>query len=346
MNKKYSIDIFTIKPIKRKLQKIENKVVAKNLFWIGCFPSKARNIGDHALTYSVQKILDLQFNDYEIYSFSRNELDKFFKCKVNKTDLIFIHSAGDFGDLYYWYQIIRKQIIASYPNNLIVQLPVSVKYESAINFESDKIFFSGRKNILILTRTLQEAELLKTNFNCKVQYFPDFVYSINPEVGKTENNKPTRKGILFVLRNDTESILTGPISKKMEKLHRPLTILNQITRKNVYVVLLKICKRIDYKILANWLKKRGYTVKDVQTFDCDITDENRETLIYSTLNYYRKYELVITDRFHAGIFCKLTDTPCIMLDSRIKGKKVIEVQDTKKYFDTFRELIEENLKVE
>lgn len=338
--------IFKIKPNKGRLQKIDNKVVTKNLFWIGCFPSKARNIGDHALTYSVQKILNTQFRDYRIYRFPRTEIDRFFKCPININDLIFIHSAGDFGDLYNWYHIIRKQIIAYYPNNLIVQLPVSVHYESAENFGCDKIFFSGRKNILILTRTLKEYELLKANFNCKVQYFPDFAYSINPKEGKTENNKPLRKGILFVLRNDDESILTGPISKKIEKLHRPLTILNKITRKNVYAMLLKICKKIDYKILTNWLKKRGYTVKDAQTFDCEITDENRETVIYSTLNYYRKYELVITDRFHSGIFCKLTDTPCIMLESRIKGKKVIEVQDTKKYFNTFRKLIEENSKVE
>lgn len=320
---------------------MENKLATKKLFWVGYFPSNSRSIGDHAQTYAIQKILETQFGDYKVFGFSRTETDKFFKCQINTNDIIFIHSSGDFGDLYNFHRI-RKQIIATYPDNLIVQLPVSVHYESAVKFECDKIFFSDRKNILILTRTLQEYELLKANFNCKVQYFPDFVYSINPEKAETEKNKTTHKGVLFALRKDGESILTGSLCKTIKKFRSPLTILNRITRKNVYQIILQFCINIEYKSMANWLKKRGYDVKDSQISDYKITDGNREKIIYSTLNYYRRYKLVITDRFHAGVFCKLTNTPYRILGSRIKGKKVIEVQDTKKYFDTFRVLIEKN----
>lgn len=323
---------------------MENKLAIKRLFWVGCFPSKIHSIGDHAQTYAIQKMLESKFGDYRIYRFSRTETDKFFKCRININDLIFIHSSGDFGDLYNNFHKIRKQIIEKYPNNFIVQLPVSVHYESATNFESDKIFFSNRKNILILTRTVEDYKILKANFDCKVQHFPDFVYSIRPKETEIENNKTRRKGILFAFRNDYESIVDWPLSKELKKLHKPLKILNRITGKEVYKFLLRICQNIDYKNMTNWLKKRGYSVKDAQIFDKDITDENRENTIYSTLDYYKKYKLVITDRFHAGVFCKLTNTPYIMVDSKIKGKKVIEAQDTKKYFDTFRELVEENKK--
>ena len=106
------------------------------LFWIGCFPPRVHSVGDHAQTLAVEKFLRENFSDYEIVRFYRTEVKKFFQQSVRDDDLIFIHSSGDFGDLYSGWHDIRKKIISSFPNNRIIQLPVSVFYQSPVHFES------------------------------------------------------------------------------------------------------------------------------------------------------------------------------------------------------------------
>jgi len=114
----------------------------RKLFWVGCFPPAFRSVGDHAQTLAVQKFLAEHFSDYDVKRFYRSEVNKFFREDVDSEDLIFIQSSGDFGDLYPDWHSVRKKIIASHPENRIVQLPVSVHYQSEANFEVDKIFFS------------------------------------------------------------------------------------------------------------------------------------------------------------------------------------------------------------
>ena len=120
-------------------------MVVNKIFWVGCFPPEWHSVGDHAQTLAVQKFLDEHFSDYEVKRFYRSEVDKFFAQKISNEDLIFIQSSGDFGDLRNTGHPIRKTIIASYPDNRIVQLPVSVHYQNSDRFEADKIFLVDEK---------------------------------------------------------------------------------------------------------------------------------------------------------------------------------------------------------
>ena len=298
------------------------------ILWVGCFPPEFHSIGDHAQTLAITQFLEKEFSDYEVNRFYRTELYDFFKTKIQKDDLIFIHSSGDFGDLYRasWHDI-RKKIIAKYPHNKIIQLPVSVYYRSVANFEADKIFFSGRKNIKILCRTVEGTELLQNNFDCDVKFFPDFAFSLKPSAESSH-----RKGQLVVFRSDAESRFKLKIPEKL------------IRRPSRRVVKFFNGLSINKKVSTLF---KGAVIKDVQLSDEDITDENRKQIVLDCLNFYKNFELVLTDRFHACVFSYLTQTPFVAFEGVIKQKTTINPWiNYDQYFEHFRELVFSDIKQE
>jgi exopolysaccharide biosynthesis predicted pyruvyltransferase EpsI/nitroreductase len=319
-------------------------VERKRILWIGCFGPEVRSIGDHAQTLAIERFLDKYFSDFEVTRFYRNEVEKF-ENEVKNGDWIFLNSSGDFGDLYPEWHQKRKEIIAKYPRNPIIQLPVSVHYEDWANFEKDKIFFSQRKNLLLLCRTMDDSEFLRGNFTgCQVKFFPDFAYNLSPpQTGIQE-----RKGTLYVLRCDNESVLSGALSDQIPKLHPLFRVMGRILRKDLlrtkpYCFISEHARKIDYGLeSSNYRHLNDEDVLcDVQSSTEDITDVNRERIILQALRFYGNFRLVVTDRFHAGVFASLMNTPVRMLPTRIKGKNRINLTDCSRYFKDFREIVEE-----
>jgi len=269
---------------------------------------------------AVQKFLEREFIDYEIRHFYRDEVDRFFREDVKEDDLIFIHSSGDFGDLYTDWHPVRKRIIDAFPENRVVQLPVSVYYQSPATFETDKIFFSGRRNLLILCRTLKSAKLLSNNFGCRVEFFPDFAFYLKPDFPDVE-----RKGVLGVFRCDAESSFRRRVPRKL--LRRPI--------KRFVNFLLDI----DHRKRVHRLFHDCF-IRDVQVSDVDITDENRERIVFDCLRFYRGFKKVLTDRFHACVFSYLTDTPFSVFEGKIPQKTCVNpFLDYDSYFQRFRDLV-------
>jgi exopolysaccharide biosynthesis predicted pyruvyltransferase EpsI len=308
----------------------------KRLFWVNCFPPSFHNVGDHAMTLAIQKFLSDHFNDYRIIRFYRPEIERFLKEKLSPDDLIFIHSSGDFGDLYVNGPKLRKRVISAFPDNRIVQLPVSVHYENPASFEADTRFFSGRPNLLILCRSKEGAKLLADNFGCQVRFFPDFTFYLKPR-----RNRSKREGVLFVLRSDRESNFKGVFLRLTEKLTTPFRIFKRIFRKDILFVSTQLSRSADMRLLA-WRIKAIFndaTVCDPQIADVDLTDENRESYILSVLDFYGKFRVVVTDRFHGLVFARLAGTKAISIPSRIEKKAIIENEDYTPYFRDFRKLV-------
>lgn len=312
----------------------------KRLFWVGCFPSYVRSIGDHAQTLAVEKFLSKKFSDYEIKRFYRDEIDVFFNSDVDKDDFIFIHSSGDFGDLYPKWHSIRKRIISTYPKNKIVQLPVSVFYRNPARFEEDKIFFSDKENLLILCRTMKGYRLLSGNFGCAVKFFPDFVFYLKPELTGSPRN-----GALLVLRKDVESESRIQSYEELTRYWlKRFRLLGRILRKFNYLLLFRFMYFLKKRRLVQSLKSRYKRVVDMDLLisNVDISDNNREAVIDQVLNCFGTFELVVTDRFHGLVFGYLTGTKTMALKGKIGQKTLIDYVDFSKFFSDFRSLIDES----
>jgi exopolysaccharide biosynthesis predicted pyruvyltransferase EpsI/nitroreductase len=287
------------------------------LFLVGVFSPELPSVGDHAQLYALEKFLAEKFSDYEVVTFCRDDKNLFTKLafQVQKDDLIFISSSGDFGDKYAYtgWHDTRKKIIDSFRGNRVIQLPVSVCYLSPANFELDKSFFCNMPHFTLLCRTVESADLLRANFSCDVRFFPDFVFSLKSPV----KNK-SRVGGLIVLRDDAESYRTPPSSvyRLMVKLNAWGFVGHGINR---------VLKRLNYLgdvDVSKMVRKCCGSVlrKDVMVSNTVLSDDVRAQAITDLFRLFSGFKLVVTDRFHAAVFAQLTGTPCVALPTGIKTK--------------------------
>lgn len=319
--------------VKRQGEKRMSKI-----FWVGVLPPENPSIGDHAQTLAAEKLFNDQFKDYEICKFSNRleDVKRFFKEDVKPDDLIFIQSGGHFGTLNPPWHKIRKQIIERFPDNKVVQLPVSPCYlgtEGIVLFERDKIFFHNRENLLILGRTKGGTDFLTQNFGCRIKYFPDFVFYLNPELPDYK-----RRGEALVLRNDDESMYKQFFGKIVERLPcRPQKWLSSLTKKDVPFLLRKLARELDFIVSRPFLSSK-FVIKDFQVSDVPITEENRKHIVYSTIKTYRRFSRVVTDRFHGIVFSLLAGTKVERLPCKTPFKSTVQ-KPNREVFDSFREII-------
>jgi len=306
----------------------------KKLFWIGSKGIEQKySVGDNAQLLGIQKMIDKYFSDYTLIKISIADVLTILDMKVEKTDLIFIQSGGGWGDLYPAWTSRVKKIIDTYQENRLIQLPVSICYKSIVSFENDKVFFSNKPNLTILCRTENETKLLKENYNCDVQFFPDFAYYLDPTRIETE-----RKGTLVAARSDCGSLSMNHyvVTGKLRKL---LIIIRKFTGKNLTLIIEEYKYKRNTEALKEMFAKKypGALIKDLQVSDIPITDENRTKIVFDTINRYAQFKKVVTDRYHAMVFCALTNTPVKGLPNLMPYKTHISNKvHSHTYFENFR----------
>jgi exopolysaccharide biosynthesis predicted pyruvyltransferase EpsI len=153
------------------------------LIWVGAFPPDQSNAGDHAQTLAIEKFLSKNFHNHEIHQFYRDEVGK---SKWDSTtyhltpeDLIIINSSGDFGSRYAGWHDVRGQIAKRFQSIRIINLPTTVYYSDdqrgRVVLERDRGVYNSL-NFTLLCREPVSERIASQNFNCDVQFFPDFVF--------------------------------------------------------------------------------------------------------------------------------------------------------------------------
>ncbi len=213
---------------------------------------------------------------------------------VQEDDIIFIHSSGDFGTLFYWTNMVnrswhdyRRKLILQFPDNKIVQLPVTVFYHATEGgkntLEKDRRFYKNQKNLVLTCREPDSHQILASNLDCRTMMVPDFAFNLKPKLTEKERN-----GALLILRRDHETLF-GNKRVQIKKMIEMVTA--NVTVRDV-----------------NWYAKRP------------LTDRIRAGVINRILDYYQNFKVVVTDRLHGMIFSVITRTPCVCIRDRIPHK--------------------------
>lgn len=246
------------------------------------------NLGDIAIGYAEQKFLRKYCpKPFELLVITEHNFWKYLKKikhSVTSHDVIFIQGGGNFGNQYYYQEILRRKIILNFKKNKIVIFPSTfylIDMERNIDRYSS---FYDRRNLTIFARECVSYELLKKHFKVEIALVPDIVLSL-----PVHSYGIKREGIAVCLRNDVESRFS----------------------------------RND----KDEIKKAAYKIKGhVTLFDTCIHQsvpfEKQESVLEQCWQDIASYELVITDKLHAMIFCILTNTPCVVLGNynhKIKG---------------------------
>ncbi|HEY8889937.1 MAG TPA: glycosyltransferase [Clostridium sp.] len=262
-----------------------------NIFLIGT-PHHG-NLGDQAIVYAENKILEDNFKDHTIIEITTVDLMnhlKSLRVNVKKDDVFALHGGGNLGDEYYWEEEGRRKIISEFKDNKIILFPQSIYFKDTengkIEFDKTKMIYNKHKNLTLIAREGTSYNIMKKAFpNNNVILTPDIVMYLNKTYPIFE-----RKGALLSLRKDREGVLS--LKQKDE-------IRNMVE------------SNFDEIIITDTVAE--FINNENQVLEYMINVNQREKQLNKKWDQFKKAEVVITDRLHGMVFCAITSTPCIVI---------------------------------
>lgn len=258
------------------------------------------NMGDHAIAYAVAALLEQ--NGIKCMEVPIKLLYEWKYQKILDTMNgfpILINGGGNLGTLWFSIEELQRDIIQNNPQSPIFILPNTIFYEANewgnSEFKKSKQIYNHHKKLYLYSREQLSFDIMKPAYK-NVKLIPDMVLSLPHYSGSQ-----LRKGCLLCLRSDRERTRT----EQQEQIIREQA--ERLFVKNV----------VDTDMLAE-----------------PISAIQREAAVRAKLNEFCGAELVITDRLHGMIFCAITGTPCIVVDS--KSPKVRGCFEWIKHLDYIR----------
>lgn len=250
------------------------------------------NLGDHAIAQAEIELLNsIGVNYVEITGYELNELSENYCLGVMNKCPIIINGGGNMGTLWFDVEQLMRDIIISNPKSQIVIMPNTFYYEDTEwgKKELDKSvsIYNAHKQLHIYAREKVSYDAMKSLYR-DVKLVPDIVLSLNKDIGITE-----RKGCLLCLRKDRESTITDDEKSLLLKK------INHIFNGHVRIT-------------------------DTHS-EYDVKPKDRQIELEKKFSEFRTAELVVTDRLHGMIFCAITGTPCVVINS--KSPKVFGCYD-------------------
>lgn len=241
------------------------------------------NLGDHAIALAETQLLRSCGIDYvEITSNALDEMQQYGVLSIMNGCPILMQGGGYLGTLWYHSEEVLREIIEKNPKSSILLLPNTIFYEDTPwgrqAFEESREIYNRHQNLYLYARERTSYEIMRKAYP-HVKLMPDMVFSMN------QCGKPLpRRGCLLSLRHDQERTRTEEQENRI--LHQVRELFGDAVRQSDMVK-------------AEW-----------------IPVSQRERELEEKFREFAAAKLVVTDRLHGMIFCAITGTPCIVLDSK------------------------------
>ena len=241
------------------------------------------NMGDHALAASEGMFLERNGIPYTEITYSQLKVwEAGGFLDVMNGHPILMTGGGNLGTLWFSVEAMMREIIRKNPRSKIAVLPNTIFYEDSDwgreEFEKSRVLYNNHKNLYLYAREKTSYATMNMAYR-NVKLIPDMVLSMNPYESTAE-----RHGCLLCLRSDCEKTR----SEAQE----------QVVREQAAALFGGVVHDTDMV--------ENYRVSVAQRSDA----------LRAKFEEFSGAELVITDRLHGMIFCAVTGTPCIVINSR------------------------------
>ncbi len=241
------------------------------------------NLGDQALALSETRMLSKLGIDYiELTGEKLDDIRRLGWLKVMNGRTIFFNGGGYLGTLWFYSEQKLRDILKENKRSTICILPNTIYYENddwgKREREKSVHLYGAHKKLFLYAREKISFEQMRELYK-NVKLMPDMVLTMDESQGQRE-----RKGCLLCLRGDCEKTRTE--EEEREVLRQAKTI---------------FADDVGYTDM-----RAGYTV----------LPDDRERELSKKFKQFKEAQLVITDRLHGMIFCAITATPCIVLESK------------------------------
>lgn len=247
------------------------------------FTPEHANLGDHAIAYAEQKMLNrLGIRYYEITGNQLYILHQYGYFNLLNNTTIFVNGGGNLGMLWPEIEKMNRWIISELKDSTICIMPNSIYYtpgeDGKKEFRKSIEIYNRHPRLYMYAREETSYGIMKKVYK-NVKLIPDVVLSLN----ECQDLKNRRRGCLFCMRDDVERTLSDK----------------------------------EYQVLYYEAKKLFGEIGVSNTvLDYDVSPADRKKELEKKLKEYQQVELVVTDRLHGMIFCAITGTKCIVLNGK------------------------------
>lgn len=241
------------------------------------------NIGDHAIAVAEKEILSSVGISVLDFPWAKNYFNVLAKL-TPKDKIILITGGGFIGDLWIKEEKKVEKIIQAFNQHRIIIMPQTVHFN--LETGEGRAFLERAEQIFSLHPSLTVFLREKISYKFMRKYMPKVHVELVPDIVmmlQKPDVKLSRHGILVCLRNDKEKTITDENRRIM------LALLN---------------KKYDKITYSDTVVRRN------------IGPDESNYMVQLKLREFAASELVITDRLHGMIFAAVTETPCIVINSR------------------------------
>lgn len=248
------------------------------------FTPEHRNLGDHAIAWAEKRMLqEMNVDFFEISGASLYPLAAYGYLSLLNGACVLVNGGGNIGNLWMSIEQMNRDLVQRNPDSKICFFPNSMCYtEDTAGRKEMRItqeIFDRHPSLTVYAREEISFHAMSKIFK-NVRLCPDMVLSLQDCFDLSES----RDGCIVCLRDDAEKMLTD------------------IERKRVF---------------QNAESLFGDRVRESSTLtETNVGIHEREYAVKKKLFEFSGAELVITDRLHGMIFCAITGTKCIVLNSR------------------------------
>lgn len=248
-----------------------------------CLTPEHSNMGDHAIAAASFDLLSsvgiqwIEITDQQLFSMDRENL-----LGVMNGYPILICGGGNLGTLWMNLETIMRKIVKNNPRSPIAILPNTIYYEDTPRgnqeLERSRQIYNRHRKLRIYAREKTSFEFMRRLYR-DVRLVPDMVLSMD-----RSRQQEKRSGCILCLRSDLEKTLTPEQEDILRQQARSLFV--------------------DQVRDSDMVLPGSFSISE------------RGAMVQKKLDEFSSAQLVITDRLHGMIFCAITGTPCIVIDSK------------------------------
>ncbi|HUK20981.1 MAG TPA: polysaccharide pyruvyl transferase family protein [Gemmatimonadales bacterium] len=242
-------------------------------------PPEMANVGDHAQAVAIRRWFLRHFPDVPIVEATRSETARFldaFEAIMTPDDVIFLQSGGNVNDFAVFSESVRRSVITRFPDHRIIVLPQTIAFRDT---DQGRYQEAVTKAIYATHPNLTLCARDTVSEQKARMLFPRALIHLLPDfvmsLPAANTPAPGGSGTLVCVRHDGERLLNEPQTEAlMRSLPRP-------TRSDTWIPRIRLAQRSRY--------------------------------LREMLEQFRRYDAVVTDRFHGMIFSALARVPCVAI---------------------------------
>lgn len=233
-----------------------------------------------------------------VYQFDLRLINKYYNDCI-----IVCQGGGNFGDIYHLHQNLRRKLIENFAGNIVI-LPQSIHYNDKQNETSEAHIFSRHANLNFFVRDKFSLSIA-SDFNANSRLMPDMAHYLWNVLNKRNENSNLGKTLYFI-RNDCEK------STNQKQFEGPQSYDWDDVISAQHKLLYKVIGRISS--LAKILPIDFFKIFMCK-FVAFLWQRYTDGVINSAINFFEKYNNVVTSRLHGHIFSCLLSIKNKVIDN-------------------------------